>query len=153
MTDSNESRRAEIKRLLAHVAGHKATVENAFKAGVPPFGWGLAEVLTYGQQFLDLRERLRQTDPVRFGDLPTHDYGASIVSRNSLLRQILVEMQGVLVTGHQLGLCEQPATLDLKPEKAHEVRPFLRNHAREIIIGVAIAVIAGGILYAVGWTH
>lgn len=147
--DNEQWKREEASKVLAHVAGHLATVETAWRTGVPPTGWGLQEVLAYAKHSLALRERLRVTAPELFGDLPTYNYQANIATRNNLLRQMVIDMRGVLATGHHFGLCNEPAALQIDQEQPARARTFVRDHVWEIVV----AVIAGGILYLLGWTQ
>jgi hypothetical protein len=87
-------RNSETARIVAHVAGFHATVANALAAGLPATGWGADEVSSYARQYLDLRERLRESDPALFGDLSTGGYSISIASRHSILRRLVLESHG-----------------------------------------------------------
>lgn len=140
----------EVVRILAHVAGFHATVANAFAAGLPPTGWGLQEVMDYSGQYIRLRERLREADPGLFGDLTVEGYSASILSRHDLLRQLILESHGVLVTAHHLGLCAEPPPLQL-PAPKRTPRGFVQRHLVEIVVGVIVAVAGGGLLFFLGW--
>jgi len=143
------SARADVKSLLAHIAGLHSRTKHALAARLPPTGWALDEVLTYEGEFAELREQLRAADPKSFGSLSAERYGASILSRHDLLRQLVLETHGILVTASHLDLCSAPADLHLsQPHPLNNPGAFVRDHA----VQIAVAVIAGGIVYYFGWT-
>lgn len=139
---------SETTRVLAHVAGFHAAVTAAHDVGLPAAGWGLDQAFNYAEQFLSLRERLRQVEPVLFGDLPTSAYGGSIASRNTLLRQLIFDSHSVLVTGNRLGLCDAPPAISLQQRQSTAKR-FVKEH--NFLVQVVAAVIAAGIVYVLRW--
>src|SRR5687768_14072336 len=119
---------SETKLVLAHVAGFHSAVAAAYEVGLPAAGWGLAQALNYAEQFLTLRERLRNVEPVLFNDLATGDYVGSIASRNTLLRQLVLDSHSILVTGSHLGLCDMPPTVNLL-QRQSATRRFVKQHS------------------------
>lgn len=148
----------EARQLLAHLAAFHSRVLGAWAAGVSPTGWGLREVLDYAGELMMLRDKLRAAAPKLFDDLVETEYGASIVSRYDLLRQLILDSHGIIIVASHAGLCENPGPIDW-PERA-AARPsaagnglgdMIRNHAVEIAVAVIATLVAGYILHRLGW--
>jgi hypothetical protein len=137
--------------VLAHVAGLHARVRTAYDSRLPATGWGLSEALRYAVEFTDLVEELRLADPQLFSYLPHTRYGGSILSRHDLVRQIVLDSHGVLVTAAHACHCPMPPDLDLhRDEKATGLPALLKEHST--LVQIATAVVAGWIIWLFGWT-
>jgi hypothetical protein len=114
----------------------------------------LGQVYDYADQFERLRETVRVVDPLRFGHLPTLTYRGHIAGRMTMLKSIVFDSHGVLVTAHALGLmASAPPPVVLPVESSNVAVRFVREHSKPIIFGVVSIVIGAYFTNCFGLTH
>lgn len=106
--------------------------------------------MAYARDFEELRHEIWRSDPHRFRHLSQDRYSSSISSRHEVLAHIVRDSHGILVTASHMGVCEEPLALAVT-----EIRSTARavKLLRDPMIQDAVAVVAGGIIYYLGWTR